>query len=188
MIRVAWILVLFVTQTCWTITSAQGQDEAVLMTASDSTALQVKRTTVWAACLPGTGQIRNRQWWKVPLVWGGMGYAAWATMDNAREMRASIDDLIAVSDDDPNTVAVLTDANGNFFSEDQLEDRAYFYRRNRDLSILGFLVAHGLQVLDANTGAMLRNLDTSDALTLRSGTMWGVPSVHLTWNFTRHER
>ena len=67
-----------------------------------------------------------------------MGYAAWATMDNAREMRASIDDLIAVSDDDPNTVAVLTDANGNYFSEDQLEERAYFYRRNRDLSILGF--------------------------------------------------
>jgi hypothetical protein len=117
-----------------------------------------------------------------------MGYAAWATRDNAREMRASIDDLVAVSDDDPNTVAVLTDANGNFFSENQLEDRAYFYRRNRDLSILGFLVAHGLQVLDANTGAMLRNLDTSDALTFRSGTMWGVPSVHLTWNFTRHER
>ena len=158
------------------------------MTAADSATLNVKRTTVWAACLPGSGQIRNRQWWKVPLVWGGMGYAAWATMDNAREMRASIDDLMAVSDDDPNTVPVLTDGNGNFFSENQLEDRAYFYRRNRDLSIIGFLVGHGLQVLDANTGAMLRNLDTSDALTLRSGTMWGVPSVHLTWNFTRHER
>ena len=46
-----------------------------------------------------------------------MGYAAWATMDNAKEMRASVDDLIAVSDDDPNTVAVLTDANGNFFQK-----------------------------------------------------------------------
>ena len=117
-----------------------------------------------------------------------MGYAAWATLDNVKEMRASIDDLIAVTDDDPNTVAVLTDANGNFFSAAQLEDRAYFYRRNRDLSILGFLIAHGLQILDANTGAMLRNLDTSDALTFRSGTMWGVPVVQLTWKLNRHER
>ena len=69
-----------------------------------------------------------------------------------------------------------------------MEDRAFFYRRNRDLSILSFLIAHGLQVLDANTGAMLRNLDTSDELTLRGGAMWGVPTVHLTWNFNRHDR
>ena len=156
------------------------------LTAQDSTALRVKRTTVWAACLPGAGQIINRQAWKAPVVWGGMGYALWATMNNAQEMRASIDDLIAATDDDPTTEPVLTDAAGNLFSEGQLEDRALFYRRNRDLSALGFLIAHGLQVLDANTGAMLRHLDTSDDLTLRGGTMWGVPVVHLTWNLSRH--
>ena len=155
----------------------------------DSTALRVKRVTVWATCLPGSGQIMNRQAWKVPVVWGGLGYAVWATADNAREMRASIDDLIAVTDDDPGTVPVLTDGAGNFFSEAQLEDRALFYRRNRDLSVLGFLIGHGLQILDANTGAMLRGLDTSDQLSARLGTTWGVPTVHLTWNLTarRHE-
>lgn len=131
----------------------------------------------------------NRQAWKVPVVWGGLGYAVWATADNAREMRASIDDLIAVTDDDPSTVPVLTDGAGNFFSEAQLEDRALFYRRNRDLSVLGFLIGHGLQILDANTGAMLRGLDTSDQLSARLGTTWGVPTVHLTWNLNakRHE-
>ena len=139
-------------------TALTAQTDTAPMSAQDSTALQVKRTTVWAACLPGAGQIRNRQIWKVPVVWGGMGYAAWATWDNAREMRASIDDLIALTDDDPTTQTVLTDENGNAYSEGQLEDRAFFYRRNRDLSILSFLIAHGLQVLDANTGAMLRNL------------------------------
>ena len=176
-----WVLALVTT-------ALAAQPDAVSMSVQDSTALQVKRTTVWAACLPGAGQIRNRQIWKVPVVWGGMGYAAWAAWDNAREMRASIDDLIALTDDDPATQTVLTDENGLAFSEGQLEDRALFYRRNRDLSVLGFLIAHGLQVLDANTGAMLRNLDTSDELTLRGGTMWGVPTVHLTWNFNRHDR
>lgn len=158
-------------------------------TAQDSTARRVKTTTVWAACLPGSGQILNRQVWKVPVVWAGMGYAGWAAWDNAQEMRASLNDLIALTDDDPSTMPILTDAAGNLFSESQLEDRALFYRRNRDLSVLGFLIAHGLQVLDANTGALLRSLDTSDHLSARLGTTWGVPSVHLTWNLKspRHE-
>ena len=96
------------------------------LTPQDSTALRVKRTTVWAACLPGSGQIINRQAWKAPVVWGSMGYALWATMNNAQEMRASIDDLIAATDDDPTTEPTLTDAAGNLFSEGQLEERAYF--------------------------------------------------------------
>ena len=138
------------------------------MTASDSTTLQVKRTTVWAACLPGSAKSETASG---VLVWGA-GYAAWATMDNAGEMRARRR-LDRRFDDDPNTVAVLTDA-GNFFTEDQLEERAYFYRRNRDLSILGFLVAHGLQVLDANTGAMLRN-PTRLMPSRCAAAPWGVP-------------
>ena len=180
MLKYAWSALL-VTVACHV--TAQSPD-TTLLPVQDSTALRVKRTTVWAACLPGSGQIMNRQVWKVPVVWGGLGYAVWATLDNAREMRESIDDLIAVTDDDPATVPVLTDGAGNFFTEAQLEDRALFYRRNRDLSVLGFLIGHGLQVLDANTGAMLRGLDTSDELSARVGTMWGVPTVHLTWTFS----
>jgi hypothetical protein len=165
---------------------AEGQTESA---AQDSTARRVKTTTVWAACVPGSGQIMNRQAWKAPVVWGGMGYAGWAAWNNASEMRASLDDLVALTDDDPSTSPVLTDAAGNFYTESQLEDRALFYRRNRDLSVLGFLIAHGLQVLDANTGALLRTLDTSDQLSARLGTTWGVPSVHLAWNLNspRHE-
>ena len=158
------------------------------MTVQDSTALRVKRITVLAACLPGAGQMVNRQFWKVPVVWGSMGYATWAILENAREKRASVADLIALSDDDPDTQPVLTDGNGNLFSESQLNDRALFYRRNRDLSVLGLLVAHGLQILDANTGAMLRNFDTSDQLTIHGGNQWGVPVVHLKWTFPHHDR
>ena len=155
----------------------------------DSTSLRVHKTTVWAACVPGSGQAINRQAWKVPIVWGGLGYAGWAVWDNSVEMRMSIDDLIAVTDDDPNTVPILTDGDGNYYSESQLEERALFYRRNRDLSVLGGLIVYGLQVLDANTGAMLRMLDTSDALAANCSVQFGVPTLHLSWQFNlgRHD-
>lgn len=159
---------------------AHGQEAPL-----DSTSLRVKRTTVWAACVPGMGQILNKQVWKVPVVWGGLGYAVWSTQGNVREFRASLDDLIALTDDDPSTTPVLRDEFGNFYTESALEERALFYRRNRDLSILSILLAHGLQVLDANTGALLRGLDTSDDLSAGLTSVFGKPGVRVTWAFQR---
>ena len=132
------------------------------------------------------GQILNKQVWKVPVVWGGLGYAVWSTQSNVQEFRASLDDLIALTDDDPSTTRVLSDEFGNFYTENALEERALFYRRNRDLSILSILLAHGLQVLDANTGALLRGLDTSDDLNAGLSSVFGKPGVRVTWAFQRH--
>ena len=43
------------------------------MTVQDSTALRVKRITVLAACLPGAGQMVNRQFWRSPSGLGKHG-------------------------------------------------------------------------------------------------------------------
>ena len=64
----AWIGALVLTWGMTCTLMANGQEAL-----PDSTSLRVKRTTVWAACLPGTGQIMNKQIWKVPVVWGGLG-------------------------------------------------------------------------------------------------------------------
>ncbi len=162
--------------------SSPAHGQAALL---DSTSLRVKRTTVWAACVPGMGQILNKQVWKVPVVWGGLGYAVWSTQSNVQEFRASLDDLIALTDDDPSTTPVLRDESGIPYPENALEERALFYRRNRDLSILSVLLAHGLQVLDANTGALLRGLDTSDDLNAGLTSVFGKPGVRVTWAFQR---
>ena len=131
------------------------------------------------------GQILNKQVWKVPVVWGGLGYAVWSTHGNVQELRASLEDLIALTDDDPSTEAVLRDELDQPYTENALIERALFYRRNRDLSILSILLAHGLQVLDANTGALLRGLDTSDDLNASLTSVFGTPGVRVTWSLHR---
>ena len=128
---------------------AHGQEAPL-----DSTSLRVAHHGLGCMC-PRHGQILNDKSWKVP----SFG-EAWVTPSIRPTQRprisTSLDDLIALTDDDPSTTPVLRDESGNFFTENALEERALFYRRNRDLSILSILLAHGLQVLDANTGALLR--------------------------------
>ena len=141
---------------------------------------RVQRITLASAVIPGSGQIANGQWWKAPLVWGGLGYAGWSVAQNQQELRRSVDGLVALDNGEP-LPEELVDANGNPLSESLLNERALFYRRNRDLSAIGWLVIHALQVLDANTGATLRAFDTSDDLSAHWGWALNAPTVRLVW-------
>lgn len=120
--------------------------------------LRVHRTTLWAACVPGAGQIANGKIWKAPIVWGAMGYMTDLLMYNVREFRNSKTYLVAELDDDP-----LTD-NPTSYNAFELEERAVFYRRNRDLAVLGLLGVHLLSILDANVDAHLMDFDVGREL------------------------
>ena len=99
---------------------------------------------------------------------------------NQQELRRSVDGLVALDNGEPLPDG-LVDASGNPLSESLLNERALFYRRNRDLSAIGWLVIHALQVLDANTGATLRAFDTSDDLSAQWGWTLNAPTVRLVW-------
>lgn len=120
--------------------------------------LRVHRTTLWAACVPGAGQIANGKIWKAPIVWGAMGYMTDLLLYNVREFRNSKTYLVAELDDDP-----LTD-NPTSYNAFELEERAVFYRRNRDLAVLGLLGVHLLSILDANVDAHLMDFDVGREL------------------------
>lgn len=130
---------------------------------------------VWlSALLPGLGQIYNRRYWKLPIIVGGfvgLGYATGWNNTQYNDYSRGYRDLM---DDDPSTRSYM-----NFFppntSEGDLDkswlqrtlkSRKDFYRRNRDLCIIGMVGLYLVCILDAYVDASLSHFDISQDLSL----------------------
>lgn len=131
---------------------------------------------VWlAAVVPGLGQIYNRQYWKLPIVYGGaMGLAYAITWNNQMyiDYRKAYLDLI---DPDPTTNYYLhvlkedeTSVQQNRSQRERtLKDKQETYLRNRDLSIIFTGVLYLLTLIDAYVDAQMADYDISPDLSLQ---------------------
>lgn len=119
--------------------------------------------TIFSTIVPGLGQVYNKKYWKVPVIYGGLStfyfIASWNNRGYTRFKTA----LKYKIDDDPSTV---DEFNGER-SADELRYYMDSYRRNRDISILGFSVVYILNVLDANVDAHLYDWNVDDDLGIR---------------------
>lgn len=146
-----------------------------------------KKAMLWAI-LPGGGQIYNRKYWKVPIVWGAMMTCFYAIDWNQRhydEYHAAYRDLRS-ADPSKNT-AWLDFAPRGTKPEDykRMEHLAStlkrgndYFRRYRDLSIVAGIVVYGLSVLDAYVDAELYAFDISPDLSLRVNPTFLPPLPH----------
>ena len=126
--------------------------------------LRVKKTTKWAAVLPGSGQVINQKAWKVPFVLGGLATGGWFIVENTKQMNLFLEHWGYETDDDPTTNSDLRDSEGDLYTLSSLENGAYVYRRNRDLSYLAFLGIYLLQIVDANVDSHMKFFDASEDL------------------------
>ncbi|UPT66022.1 MAG: DUF5683 domain-containing protein [Sphingobacteriales bacterium JAD_PAG50586_3] len=121
-----------------------------------------KKATIYSAILPGLGQVYNRKWWKVPIIYAGfagVGYAIGFNQAYYIDFRQALKDRI---DDDPNTI----DPYVNKYSAANLDELQQFYRKNRDLSYIILGAVYVLNIIDANVDAHLFDFDVSNDLSL----------------------
>lgn len=97
--------------------------------------------------IPGWGQLYNHRWWKVPLIYGGLGLLADVVVFNQKNYNEFLKEallrekgIVGTAQNDPNLSNV---------SNDDVVTYTNLYRRNRDLGILGFLGGWGIQMVDA---------------------------------------
>jgi hypothetical protein len=119
-----------------------------------------KRATIMSAVLPGLGQIYNKKYWKVPIIYGGFAVAGWYLNDNNKQISLYKDAFKAETDNDPETDNV-TD-----FTSTQLEELISQYKTWRDLSYIAIAAIYVLNIIDANVDAHLFYFDVGEDLTL----------------------
>lgn len=121
-----------------------------------------KKSALYSAILPGAGQFYNRQYWKIPVIYLGIGVATYFLVDNSKQYqryrRAYISRI-----NNPNFQDEFTGVR----SVGDLKILQDFYKKNLDMTVLFTTVGYMLQVMDALAFAHLRNFDISKNISLK---------------------
>lgn len=138
---------------------------------------------VWlGAIFPGAGQMYNRSYWKLPIVYGafmGCGYAVGWTNNRCTNYKNAYIDLYAdieagtvTEDPSKSYIAVIPDGyslssvGGASTWMNTLKNQQSVWRRYRDYSILATVVVYALTLIDAYVDAQLFDYDISPDLSL----------------------
>ncbi len=156
------------------------------------------RATWLSILCPGLGQVYNRRYWKLPIVVGAYMGLAYATNWNNTMLRDYTKAYRDLTDNDPDTKSYM-----DFFApnvneadlsrswlESVFQSRKNYFRRNRDLCIVGMIGVYLLAIVDAYVDASLAHFDISPDLSLNwspvliQETRDPLPSIGVQWALT----
>ena len=142
--------------------------------AQDTTTIIVKKhipriATQRSALIPGWGQIYNKQYWKVPLVYAVLAIPASTYQYNndmylktkfayEARLKEAKGDASDVSKIDPQLITL---------SAGSLQSYRNIFRKDRDYSIMWFILAWGLNVAEATVSGHLKAFDVTDNISAR---------------------
>lgn len=148
--------------------------------------IEPTKATLMAAAFPGLGQLYNRKYWKIPLVYAGFGALTYSIIYNTRgfndyfnayqDLTDGIPETVSYQDKliffdpdeiDPALSSESYDAHSNSTAKDQLLNGISYYRKYRDLSYIGIGLWYVISILDANVDAVLYYYDVSPDLNVR---------------------
>lgn len=121
--------------------------------------LAPSKAAFYSAVLPGLGQVYNKKYWKVPIVYVAIGLPVYFFIKNDRELelyRNAFKRRLAGFNDDP----------FQGISNDGLVRAQQQLRRNKELSLLLALGAYALNIVDANVDAHLLQFNVDENLSL----------------------
>ena len=140
-----------------------------------------RKATIFAAICPGLGQIYNRKYWKLPLVYGSFIGCAYAITWNGNQYNGYRKAYVDFIDEDPSTDSWEDYRYGSYRRTDfkdwtgemkrsfanALKSGRDMHRRNRDLSYIVTVGVYAIWIIDAYVDAQLFDFDISPDLSMR---------------------
>jgi len=133
--------------------------------------LAPSKAAFYSAVFPGLGQIYNRRYWKVPIVWAAIGTGVYAYIYNDTEydrFRSAFKRRRAGFIDDE-----FYDINNSGIvpgepdlSDEALQDAQERFQRDRDLALVVTIALYALNIVDANVDAHLKQFNVDENLGL----------------------
>ena len=130
-----------------------------------------RKAAIRSAILPGWGQIYNKKYWKLPIVYGALGTSGgifFYNLKNYRDTRFAYRVKYNMQYNQTDSALYsLIRANLRPLDIESLKYYRNSFRRDIDYSVLFFLILWGLNVVDATVDAHLKSFDVSPDLSFR---------------------
>ncbi len=165
-----WLFLVFL---LFQLTTAKAQEQDSTVAARSEVNLPEVQTEKWmpnpgkalrlGLVLPGAGQIYDRRWWKLPLVYGAYGGIIYAIDYNQgffRRFRTAFD-AQAKNPPEPHEFTELG------LGTTELRALRDKFDKQLQLSYIGLILIHGLVSMEAFVDAHLQSFDISDDLSLQ---------------------
>lgn len=128
-----------------------------------------RKATRRSAIIPGWGQAYNREYWKIPLVYGAIAIPTVMFVYNNnwyKKTKYAYEAKYNFETTGDTTGLAAIDPDLKNLSTTSLQSYRNSFRRDRDYSILFFLLAWGLNVVDATVFGHLKDFDVSNNLSM----------------------
>ena len=135
-----------------------------------------RKAAIYSAILPGLGQVYNRKYWKVPIVYTAIGIPIYTFFDNKKKYRQARYALAVAEstkegtpswNDSVSKVSALFLRSVNEHRPASIMNFRNEIRKDMDYSILFTLLFWGLNVIDATVDAHLKKFSVSDNLAIQ---------------------
>ncbi len=167
--------------------SAKGQISDTASIADDNSVIPLvtneyyhspHKATFFSAVMPGLGQVYNKKYWKVPILYAGIGGVVYAISFNTKyynKYRSAYRDFLIR---DPGNTSyqefippslTIEDVHGQYaeWFQRALQNKRQYYKRFHDLSYIGMVALYIVNIVDAAVDAHFYDFDISDDLSLR---------------------
>ena len=147
-----------------TFAQTKVEEESIVVTDSikktEINPLAPAKAAFYSALVPGLGQVYNKKYWKVPLVYGALGTTIYFYMTNNKLYHEYRDAY-------KQRLQGYTDDKYSYLDNSRLIEAQKFYEKNKDLAALLTGLFYVLNIVDANIDAHLMQFNVNEKLTIK---------------------